>query len=130
MSLIEWDDRFSVGVASVDHEHRQLIALINATHARLRRSGAEDDVLDFLGEIYTRISAHFALEERLMQEKHYDQYSGHKTDHERLLDQIRDMMDDYEDKNSFNEAQFSDKLQAWFTGHFRTHDARLHRTLG
>jgi hemerythrin-like metal-binding protein len=130
MSLIEWDDRFSVGVASVDHEHRQLIALVNATHDRLQRPGAEDAVLDFLGEIYTRISAHFALEERLMQDKHYDQYLGHKTDHERLLEEIRDMMDDYEDKNVFNEPQFSEKLQAWFTGHFRTHDARLHRSLG
>jgi hemerythrin len=130
MSLIEWDDRFSVGVASVDHEHRGLIALVNATHDRLRRPGAEDAVPDFLGEIYARISAHFALEERLMQEKHYDHYSDHKMDHERLLEEIRDMMDDYEDNNFFNEQQFSEKLQTWFTEHFRTHDARLHRNLG
>jgi len=130
MSLIEWDDRFSVGVASVDHEHRELIALINATHDRLLRPGAEAAMPDFLGEIYARISAHFALEERLMQEKHYDHYSEHKADHERLLEEIRDMMDDYEDSNFFNEQRFSGKLQAWFTGHFRTHDARLHQNLG
>ena len=130
MSLIEWDDRFSVGVASVDHEHRELIVLVNATHDRLRQPGAEAAVPDFLGEIYARISAHFALEERLMQEKHYVQYPEHKADHERLLEEIRDMMDDYEDNHFFNEPQFSEKLQAWFIGHFRTHDARLHRNPG
>jgi hypothetical protein len=26
--------------------------------------------------------------------------------------------------------QLAQRLGAWFTGHFRTHDARLHRNLG
>ena len=30
MALIQWRDEYSVGVADVDHEHQQLIALINA----------------------------------------------------------------------------------------------------
>ena len=129
MSLIEWDEKYSVGVAAVDHEHRELIGLVNEAHDRLMRPGGEEAVMDFLGEIFARISAHFALEEQIMRARNYDHYDEHKTDHERLLDEIRDMMDDYEDGESFSEALLAQQLQAWFTGHFRSHDARLHRRL-
>jgi len=131
MSLIEWDEKFSVGVAAVDHEHRELIGLVNETYDKLKRPDADITVPDFLGEIYARISAHFALEESLMRAKRYAYFDEHKADHERLLDEIRDIMDDYEDGDSeaFDEQQFALRLGEWFTGHFRTHDARLHRQL-
>lgn len=129
MSLIEWDEKFSVGVASVDHEHRELIELVNETYDRLKRPDAGITVLDFLGEIYTRISAHFALEEKLMRASRYVYLQEHKADHERLLDEIRDIMDDYEDRHIFDAEQFARRLESWFTGHFRTHDAHLHLSL-
>lgn len=129
MSLIEWDEKYSIGVAAVDHEHRELIGLVNEAHDRLMRPGAVDVVMEFLGEILARITAHFALEEQVMRARNYDHYDTHKADHERLLDEIRDMMDDYEDGELFSEALLAQQLQAWFTGHFRTHDARLHRRL-
>lgn len=130
MPLIAWDDRFSVGVAAVDHEHRELIGLVNETHERLKRPGAEITVSDFLGEIYTRISAHFALEEKLMRASRYEHFSEHKADHEHLLDDIRDIMDDYEDSQVFDEERLAQRLATWFADHFRTHDARLHHKLG
>ncbi len=32
-----------------------------------------------------------------MRDNDYDEYRDHKADHERLLDDFRDLMDDYED---------------------------------
>ena len=128
MALIDWREEFSVGVAAVDHEHRELIALINEAHAGV--SAAEDDgVSAFLGEIYARIAAHFALEERIMRERHYDQFAAHKTDHEHLLDDLRDMMDDYEREQRYDDARLAERLVEWFGNHFKTHDARLHKHL-
>lgn len=64
-----------------------------------------------------------------MREHRYDQLVQHKTDHERLLDEIRDIMDDFED-NETASAELSRRLDAWFSRHFETHDARLHKALG
>ena len=129
MVLIEWRDEFNVGIAEVDYEHHGLIDLINALYADFLEAGDPASVLDFLGEIYARIVAHFALEEKIMRERHYDQLQIHKDDHERLLDAIRDIMDDYEDGALFSEADFSRRLTVWFVGHFRDMDARLHKHL-
>jgi hemerythrin-like metal-binding protein len=130
MTLIEWRDEFSTGVASVDYEHRQLIELINGLYAKLTREKDRDAALRFLGEIYARIAAHFALEERIMREKEYDQYQDHKDDHERLLDDILDIMDEFEANTGFDDEAFSRRLGEWFTVHFKSKDARLHRRLG
>jgi hemerythrin-like metal-binding protein len=131
MALVEWKDEFKVGVASVDHEHRHLIGLINDLHAGLAARPAKDAVSGVLGEIYAKIAAHFALEERVMRERRYDQYDDHKADHERLLDEIREIMERFEADAYFNyETALATELGDWFAEHFRTKDARLHRALG
>ena len=81
------------------------------------------------GDLYKAISSHFALEERVMRERRYDALAEHKADHERLLDQLRDMMDAQADGAILDDAQFGGQLAEWFAGHFRTHDARFHGSL-
>lgn len=129
MSLIEWKDQYALGVPEVDHEHRELIALINDLYQSMLATTSDVDVDDFLGELYARISAHFALEEKIMRDNNYDEYADHKEDHECLLDGIRDLMDDYEDGVQVDIEQFGKRLDDWFSEHFRTRDARLHRKI-
>ena len=127
MALISWKNEFTIGIPEVDAEHRELINLINELHDHLLDRGRPYRVQDFLGEIFTRISAHFALEEKWMRENKYDQFPEHKEDHEKLLDDIRDIMDEYEEEENFNEELLAGNLSGWFTGHFGTMDARLHK---
>ena len=126
MSLIEWKDSFSVGVAAVDLEHRELIELINDLHERIGEAADTDMTLAMLGEIYAQISAHFALEEKYMRESEYPQFPQHKEDHEELLDELRDIMDRVEDLGRYDADELSQELARWFSEHFRTHDALLH----
>lgn len=126
MSHIEWKKEYSVGVAAVDHEHRELIEQINELY-QLTQTGADHDrVVVALGEIYAQIAAHFALEEKMMRDARYGAMPEHKSDHESLLDQLRDIMDKVEDDGSYDRERLSRDLERWFTEHFRTHDARLH----
>lgn len=130
MALLQWNDKFSVGVEAVDHEHKELIDLINKLHDELSASGSRMTSSLFFGDLLRAISAHFALEERFMRDNNYDQLQQHKGDHERLLDEIRDIMDDFEDDQEIGSAELSNRLNAWFSRHFETHDARLHKALG
>jgi hemerythrin len=129
MALIVWKDSYSVGLEAVDHEHREMIELINELHDGLSEE-EEPDVTAFLGEIFRAVSAHFALEERFMREHRYDRLDEHKEAHEELLEEIRDIMDGYEADPDGASGQLSERLDRWFTEHFRTHDARLHHRLG
>jgi hemerythrin-like metal-binding protein len=130
MGLLHWDDRYSVGIAAVDHEHRELIELVNTLYDEAVAQRSKDAVLNFFGDLFKAISVHFALEERFMRERGYDQLRGHKIDHERLLDEIRDIMEDFEAGSQFDDRQLAEALDAWFSRHFESHDARLHNALG
>jgi len=129
VTLIEWKEQYNLGVPEIDYEHREMITLINDLYARLHGAQSDVSVAEFLGEIYARIAAHFALEEKIMRENDYDEYVEHKDDHERLLDDIRDLMDDYEDGVDVDVERFGDRLDDWFSEHFRTRDARLHKKI-
>ena len=126
VNTIDWSPKFETGVAAVDHEHQELISLINDMLWGLDSGMAAIAGSEALGEIYARISAHFALEERTMREMSYAGYADHKADHEQLLEDIRDIMDDYEAGKAGATKVLPKRLTDWFTVHFQTHDAKLH----
>ncbi len=129
MALVDWKDEFKIGIDEVDFEHHEMIDLINESFSEAKRSGSSEALLDFLGEIFEKISAHFALEEKVMCARHYEDFASHKDDHERLLDSIRDLMDDFIIGGSLDEAHFGEHLKNWFVSHFSTHDAQLHKLM-
>jgi len=127
--LITWRDEYSVGVPEVDYEHQQLIGLINELYEQIMADAEKEAISGFLGEVYAQVSAHFALEEKVMRDCRYDQLDDHKADHEKLLDEIGDIIDRF-DANAFFSAQdFGQTLSSWFGEHFATADARFHGSL-
>ena len=56
----------------------------------------------------------------------YDEYHHHKADPDRLLNQLRDIMNNYEVLRQITAAQLVVALDNWFSVHFRTRDTRLH----
>lgn len=130
MSLIAWKKEFSLGVASVDHEHRELIELINDLDASMQEDASHEAVVEALGEIYAQISAHFALEEKIMRDAHYEGYTTHKQDHEILLDELLEVIDSVDEDGGYDRPALSRDLDTWFSDHFRTHDAKLHHRIG
>ncbi len=126
MALIEWRKEFCTGVPGVDYEHQQLIKEINAVYTLVDDKADREAVIDSLGDIYGSISAHFALEEQMMEKHNYDHFKEHQADHERLLDDIRDITEEFEQQTELDDAKFKQKLNDWFQVHFSTHDSRLH----
>lgn len=127
MALIEWREEFCTGIPGVDFEHEQLIEQINAIYAMIDNNADKDSVIDGLGDIYGSISAHFALEEQMMEKHNYAHTKEHQADHERLLDDIRDITDEFESATELDGQKFKQKLNDWFQMHFKTHDSRLHK---
>ncbi|MGI9261482.1 MAG: bacteriohemerythrin [Woeseiaceae bacterium] len=130
MSLLQWKSEYSVGIESMDVEHREMIDLINNVYQRLGSSPDPGDIEDCLEKIFNTISLHFALEERIMREHAYAEYAEHKEDHEDLLDEIRDLMDQFIADTDSGARLLEKRLSDWFVRHFATFDARLHGKLG
>ena len=106
MAQIEWGKEFSVGNAAIDQEHESLIDQINQVYEQLDPPVDGELIETMLADLQDEISTHFALEELLMQEAGFAEYEAHKQAHERLLDQIHDMIFHFTEKRS---------KQSWYT---------------
>lgn len=130
MTQIEWSEEFSVGNASIDREHESLIGQINQLYDQLNPPLDTEMIESILSDLQDDISTHFALEELLMQEAGFAEYEAHKQDHERLLDQIHDMMFHFTEDPGSGRELLINRLSDWFSHHFKGFDARLHNQLG
>jgi hemerythrin len=129
MQLLEWKEEYSVGIEDVDYEHKELIDIINRLHEELLSDNARLTVPHFFAALLNGVSAHFALEERVMDESNYAGREMHKEDHERLLEVIRDVQEAFVHSEEIDSVDLALRLQPWFTRHFATHDTQMHRAL-
>lgn len=130
MKYLQWDEKYSVGVDSVDYEHQNLMDMINMIYAELEDRRDIAEITQTVSDVHAEIAAHFALEERIMRQAGYEEFEAHKNDHEDLLDQIRTMMDAIESDPEPALDMLSEQLADWFSNHFATFDAQLHSKLG
>jgi len=131
MTLIDWSETMKLGVPEVDFEHEELIGVINALGDLLQKGEPLDSIQALLGEIHAQIEAHFALEEKIMRERGFAGYEAHKEDHDRLLEQIRDIMTEAaEVDEQVLHDHLAKRLNVWFSEHFRTLDRSFHSFSG
>ena len=78
-------------------------------------------------EKYDEAFAESEVDKQMMKKHGYDRYEEHKADHERLLDNIGDITEEFETTDRLDEELFKQKLADWFQVHFKTHDSRLHK---
>jgi hemerythrin len=58
MALIVWRKEFETGIAEVDHEHQELVDLINQLHDQLGADTTKETVSRFLGALRARGDRH------------------------------------------------------------------------
>jgi len=93
--FLEWKDEYSVGIESIDRDHRKLVNLINQFQtAVLYRTGKEFEQEAFEALVdYTR--THFRREEDLMEEHGYPDFEAHRAQHRKMIAQVEACMDQY-----------------------------------
>lgn len=125
--LFEWTDDYLIGVEELDYEHKDMLERLNQLHREIM-SGSDAGVIEgCLGSIYTRMGAHFALEEKYMRDTEHWNYGPHKAEHDEFLEDLFDMVELFgnDQDQTFLEA-LETRLQSWVTRHILTSDKQLH----
>ncbi|WP_018608497.1 bacteriohemerythrin [Uliginosibacterium gangwonense] len=115
--LFKWSDDYTVGVAEIDEQHKELVRLLNDLHQAIHERHGSDASRKILNELaeYTRV--HFAVEESLMRITHYPDFENHKKIHEALIQQVVELqnkLDSGTAKISFELLHF---LKQWLMHH-------------
>ena len=88
MTFMEWEDRYGLGVAAMDEQHRGLIAAMNELYDRAAAGAPSQEVLRLVDELVERTIRAFAAEEAHMASIGFEGLSIHRTIHESLLERL------------------------------------------
>lgn len=122
MVMIEWDDRFELGVARMDASHQEFIRLL----ARLG-SAAEQEFPDMFARLLEHTEEHFAAEERWMLESGFPPIMVHRQEHEYVLQLLRESLDRIQAGSGASGRTLVKELLAWFEQHAASMDMALAR---
>jgi hemerythrin len=93
---LEWDESYSVGIESIDNDHKKLIHLINNLQTAMDYK--TDNVFEkqTLAEVIDYTKYHFAREEDLMEKNGYSDFVAHKAQHEKMITKVTALVETYE----------------------------------
>ena len=91
MSLITWQDSYSVGVGAIDRDHRLIIDLVNQLHDAHETAQSGDVVTSVLNILCEYVEHHFTVEDEAMERGGYPQVDQHRREHRRLSQRVREM---------------------------------------
>jgi len=124
--LLDWDDKFLIGIDQLDFEHKDLLDRLNSLHAALVEHTDVEQINQCVGGIYARLEIHFALEERVMREGDYPEYDQHKALHAELLNDFADLMHELESNPAQEYSEVvKGKLRNWLIDHIMQNDKKM-----
>ncbi|OIQ98403.1 bacteriohemerythrin [mine drainage metagenome] len=93
MSFFSWNDKFSMGVEVIDHDHRILVDLIDQLHEAFVNGNLDETVTPVLDTLVDYTRFHFAREEELMAKAGYPALTQHQEVHRTLRRQVEEIQE-------------------------------------
>jgi hemerythrin len=125
-SLVEWDNRYLVGIQMIDDQHKELIELTNNLYAGCLK-GDETARIYFKEAIHGAVDYvkfHFAAEEKLLESVQYPDLQDHKKHHETFVKKIIEDVKSFESGKSFVPNEFVRYLKDWILTHIALMDKK------
>lgn len=125
MRAIDWDEGMSVGLARLDDDHKQLIAVINRLHEAVRLGGAEAGatVTRSLQALADYTERHFAREEAVLQAVGYRELADHRAQHQAFVEELQDLAAAFDARRDPALADSLGRfLRDWLTHHILVED--------
>ena len=122
MSLLAWNDSYSVGMKTIDQQHSGLFTIVNELHAAMLKGQAKSVVGPLLDKLVKYTVQHFAYEERMMEAAKYPGLSVHRMHHADLTRQVGEFMTRYKRGDGTLNIELLHFLRDWLTKHIQQED--------
>jgi hemerythrin len=84
------NEPYSVGVASLDDDHKQMFAIVSILHSAMSASNGARVAPKIVKDLAGHAQSHFSAEEALMEGTRYPELASHRREHEELLKKFED----------------------------------------
>ena len=122
---VKWDDSFSVNLAVIDEQHKQLINTTNELilGCKKSRTAAQVAHIHAIRKAVEYALIHFQDEEKFMKEANYPDLKNHQDEHKAFFDKVVKDLHKF-DEGSGSPIELARFLQEWVLKHIANVDQK------
>lgn len=124
MPLIEWKEKYSVGIEKFDNQHKKLFQLLDLIFEAMKEGKGKSILAPVLAELQNYIVIHFADEEVLMNKYNYPDMASHIKEHKVFIDKVQKTNEKYQAGNMVLTLEISSFLRDWLVNHIQGIDQK------
>ena len=125
----EWEERYAVGVESIDRAHQEMFAVISRVQRMIRIGGnVKWTVAEAIKYFKSYTIRHFEDEEAYMRSINYGGYENHKAIHSGMRERIIPRLFSHLENSKYSDeavSQFLMVCEKWLSRHILGHDRDL-----
>ena len=124
---MEWAENLSVGVDSIDGQHKELIKKTNEFTQAMKAGSGKQEVLKIMDFLAQYVVTHFRDEEALQIRSNYPKYQEHRKIHMDFIADVERMRKEIEGSGMTvaTNLMVGSTLSNWLITHITRHDREL-----
>jgi hemerythrin-like metal-binding protein len=124
MALFTWNDEYSVGVQSIDKQHKKLFGMVNELHDAMSAGKGSQLAPAIIERLANYAQEHFAHEEDMMKLAKYPDFANHRAEHDKLVGEVARMARGIGDGSVGLAMRLQEFLCNWLKTHIAQRDKK------
>ena len=128
----DWDDKYSIGNAMVDAEHKKLFELAKTAYIYANKSISKEQMKEIIAGFFSYMKEHFAHEEEYQKSIGYPRLEEHSKIHKEIVHSMSELITKTKNINEMKENLVM-IAKSWLLEHIMQEDMKIeewHRAVG
>ena len=125
MSLMAWNEKMSVGINTIDEEHKKLVNMLNELYDGIQANQAKEKLGKVLDGLIAYAASHFKREEQYFAQTGYPDAPAHIKEHVDLTNQVLEVQKKYKaGETGTLSMEVMNFLKRWLITHIQGSDKK------
>ena len=122
--MFQWEDKYSVGIQSIDNQHKEIFMLLNKLLEAMKMGHANDVTIQIIQELERYAVIHFQKEEYFFQRFNYQGSAEHITEHQNFIKKIAVLKSEINSGKMILTIELLNFLKDWIDHHILVVDKK------
>jgi hemerythrin-like metal-binding protein len=120
----KWSEAYSVGVATMDEQHKRFFVLINELHQALKQARGAEVLGGILNELARYTEYHFSAEEAAMEAGRFPDLPQHKELHNQFIAKVGEFKQRFDAGDRAIILEAMNAVKEWLVHHIQKVDKK------